>query len=629
MAGTNYFVRTTGSNSNSGMARTNAWSTIQWAVDHVGPGDTITVLAGTYAGALIQGAGLSNAPITLKADDGASVILNTKSATKGNSTHSSILWMEDWDNGTQPVAYWVIQGFEITKSLRYGIDIRGRSDQSNHHITLISNRVHNSTSTGIFTAFTDDPLIIGNISYSNGEHGVYHSNSGDRPIIRGNKLYRNAGCGVHMNADLTMGGDGIISDGLVENNTIYQNGTGGAGINMDGVNRTIVRNNLIYDSNNNSGIALFQQNGAIPSQYNLITFNTVIMSNRVSGGRCGWAMNVAATGCVSNRILNNIFYSSDSMRGAIMIAAPSIPGLVCDYNALQSCFSTDGGNTNFITNFTTWQALGYDTHSVIASPTQLFVSLTSSNYHLASSSPAIDIGTAVAGVVADIEGQARVQGNAPDAGAYESVPPPVCSIAVSGGAVTPSGVVIVPKGGNTNFLVRSSSHYHVSGLYTNAVPITSYTYDSLLTNVVFTWNGINTNGTFSATYAENMWNNTPETWLAQFYPGNTNYAAMANSDTDHDGLTAWQEYRTGTDPTNSASALRISKLIPQASSNRVEWLAGQAGAATSFNVFRCTSLGGSWELVATTTKDSSGTNTWWDTNLPSGQPVYYRVATGN
>lgn len=625
-AGTNFYVSTTGNNSNSGTARTNAWNTIQWAVDHVGPGDTITVLAGTYAGALIQGAGLSNAPITLKADDGASVILNTKNP-KGNSTHSSILWMEDWDSGTTPVAYWIIQGFEITKSPRYGIDIRGRSDQSNHHITLISNRVHNSTSTGIFTAFTDDALIAGNISYSNGEHGVYHSNSGDRPVIRGNTLYRNTACGVHMNGDLTMGGDGTISDGLVENNIIYLNGTSGSGVNMDGVIRTTVRNNLIYNSPNNSGIALFKTDGALPSQNNLITYNTVIMSRGGTSG--GWAMNVANAGCVSNRILNNIFYSYDSLRGAIAFAAPSIPGVVCDYNALQSKFSTDGGNVSFISSLASWQALGYDTHSVIATPTQLFFSVTSSNYHLAASSPAIDIGTSVAGVIADIEGQSRVQGNAPDAGAYESVPPPVCSITVSSGAITPSGVVIVPKGGNTNFLVRSSNHYHISGLYTNQAPVTSYTYDNLLTNVVFDWNGITTNGTFGATYTENMWNNTPESWLAQFYPDATNYADAANSDTDHDGLTAWQEYRTGTDPTNSTSNLRISRLVPQATSNRVEWLSGPAGAATTFNVYRCTSLGGSWELVATTPKDSSGTNTWWDTNIPSGQPVYYRIATGN
>jgi hypothetical protein len=45
-AATNYFVSTTGNNTNPGTTRTTAWRTIQWAVDHVGPGDSIMVLAG-------------------------------------------------------------------------------------------------------------------------------------------------------------------------------------------------------------------------------------------------------------------------------------------------------------------------------------------------------------------------------------------------------------------------------------------------------------------------------------------------------------------------------------------------------------------------------------------------------
>ena len=96
VSATTYYVGTTGNDSNPGTARTNAWRTLQSAVNHVSPGDTIIVLAGTYAGALIEHAGLPAAPITLKADDGASVLLNTKNPI-GNTTHNSIIWLEDWD----------------------------------------------------------------------------------------------------------------------------------------------------------------------------------------------------------------------------------------------------------------------------------------------------------------------------------------------------------------------------------------------------------------------------------------------------------------------------------------------------------------------------------------------------
>ena len=72
-----------------------------------------------------------------------------------------------------------------------------------------------------------------------------------------------------MNGDLSQGGDGTISDGLIEQNTIYENGVGGcAGINMDGVTNTLIRNNLLYQ-NHATGIAIFQQDGAVCSHDNI------------------------------------------------------------------------------------------------------------------------------------------------------------------------------------------------------------------------------------------------------------------------------------------------------------------------------------------------------------------------
>ena len=52
-----------------------------------------------------------------------------------------------------------------------------------------------------------------------------------------------------MNGDVSLGGDGIISNALVENNVIYDNGLGGgSGINCDGVQDSVIRNNLIYNA---------------------------------------------------------------------------------------------------------------------------------------------------------------------------------------------------------------------------------------------------------------------------------------------------------------------------------------------------------------------------------------------
>jgi parallel beta-helix repeat protein len=73
------------------------------------------------------------------------------------------------------------------------------------------------------------------------EHGIYVSNSGDRPVLRRNRVHDNNASGIQLNADLSAGGDGIITGALIEANVIYNNGTGGgAAINLDGVQNSIV-----------------------------------------------------------------------------------------------------------------------------------------------------------------------------------------------------------------------------------------------------------------------------------------------------------------------------------------------------------------------------------------------------
>ena len=108
---------------------------------------------------------------------------------------------------------------------------------TDNHVTIRGNVCDQNNTWGIFTGFSDDLLIQGNIaSRSATQHGIYVSNSGDRPAIRGNMVWGNAGSGIQLNADLSSGGDGIISAALIDGNTIYDNGRlGGSGINCDGI----------------------------------------------------------------------------------------------------------------------------------------------------------------------------------------------------------------------------------------------------------------------------------------------------------------------------------------------------------------------------------------------------------
>ena len=425
-AGT-YYVATNGLDSANGLSRTSAWQRIQHAVQTVGPGDTITVLAGDYAGALIQQSGTSNAPITLRADDGARVVLN---APGPSNRHTSILEVETF-NGDGTVAYWNIEGFRVTGAPRYGIDVR-----STHHIAIRSNVVCESHVTGIFTPFCYDMTIEGNESASNGEHGIYYNNSSDRFVIRRNVLHHNANCGLHMNGDLSVPppdgtpwvGDGILSDGLVEGNVVFLNGTnhnGGAGINMDGVTHTVIRNNVLATTPNNSGIALYQTDGGVPSSTNWIVNNTILMA--ADGG---WAINIVDAGCVSNTVLNNVLYNLHPWRGVISIPDPGLAGFRSDYNTVMDRFSIDGGANRI--GLAAWQAYGYDVHSLSTTPSALFVD-PAQDYHLRTNSPAIDRAIPDASVTNDFDGIPRgLDGNgdgtnAWDMGAFEFVRPGVDS----------------------------------------------------------------------------------------------------------------------------------------------------------------------------------------------------------
>jgi len=69
--GATYYVRTDGNNGNSGSTNsaTGAWATIDWAADHVLPGDVVRIQAGTYSARVTPGAsGTSGNTITFVAD---------------------------------------------------------------------------------------------------------------------------------------------------------------------------------------------------------------------------------------------------------------------------------------------------------------------------------------------------------------------------------------------------------------------------------------------------------------------------------------------------------------------------------------------------------------------------------
>jgi hypothetical protein len=392
-AATDYYVAPGGSDAQSGTSPASAWATLQKAADTVTAGDTVHVADGNYAGFDLRRSGTALSPIVFLADGSAAAITSNNGVTPDGIN-------------VENAAHVVLDGFVVQGRTRAGIRAA-----VGHHITIRGCRCGNNGRWGIFTGFVDDLVIEDNETWGSVlEHGIYVSNSGDRPRIRRNHSHDNHAIGIHMNGDLSQGGDGTISEALVEDNVIHGNGVGGgSGINMDGVVDSVVRNNLLFD-NHASGISLYRIDGATGSTGNLVSHNTVI---NASDAR--WCINIsdASTG---NTLRNNILFNHHSFRGAITLDPSSAPGFSSDYNSLMSRFSVNGGST--VISLASWQALGRDTHSFLAAPTDHFVS-PSSDFHLLPTSPAIDAGTAAGSSATDLDGNPRPVGSAPDLGPYE------------------------------------------------------------------------------------------------------------------------------------------------------------------------------------------------------------------
>jgi parallel beta-helix repeat protein len=416
-----YYVATNGNDTFNGSSFA-PWATLQHAVEAIAPGDTILVRSGTYAGCRIRNSGTAAAPKTLARDTGATVVINTPGP---QNSHTSLIEIEN-GSGTE-VTDWVVDGFEVANSPHHGIDIR-----ITNRITIRNCYAHHSAQAssgdGIFLAFSSHPLLENNEVAFNTEHGIYDSNSADYPTIRGNRSHNNSGGGIQLNADYsskcpcgTTVRDGIISFALLENNVIYENGApnGGSAINWDGVDDSVIRNNLIYD-NHAFGISLFSTDGSHGSSRNKVYNNTIVMA---IDGR--WCVNIPkskgnGTSPVGNIVKNNILYTDRADKGAIAVYATTAGILTSDYNAVADRFSTNGG-TSVTSTLAQWRAAsGNDTHSFVSTPAALFVNAAAKDYRLAAGSPAIDTGASLgADVPADIVGTTRPQRLGYDIGCYE------------------------------------------------------------------------------------------------------------------------------------------------------------------------------------------------------------------
>ena len=411
-----YYVSNDGNDSWSGTSPSSAFATLQYAADICTPGDSILAMDGYFTGFDLRSGGTESAPIVFTTTGEDAWIDSENPVTTDGINLEGADWV-------------VIDGFNLADLPRNGIRV-----VLSEHVTVRNCFCDNCYERGIFTGFADWVTIEYNeCQYSIDEHGIYHSNSGDHPVIRYNICHNNNACGIHINGDESAGGDGIISDAQVYGNVIYENGiAGGSGINCDGVVESRIFNNLLY-MNHASGISLFQIDGATGSQH-VEVYNNIIV--QPDDGR--WGININ-NGSSHATLLNNIVLSAHSYRGSISIDSSSLEGFQSNYNLVEDRLSIDEGET--VISLDEWQALGYGNSSIVCSSwSTTFANWMNGDYHHSPASQAVDSGTnAVQTVVTeDIQGVSRPQGSGFDMGCYEMYPAGIGEQSVSG---YPVGVV--------------------------------------------------------------------------------------------------------------------------------------------------------------------------------------------
>jgi hypothetical protein len=398
---TNYYVKSTGSDSNNGLSFATAFKTIQTATNKVKAGDSILVYDGFYKGFdhFYKNSGSAGHEIVYYAM-GNDVVIN-QSCGRGYDGLNI-----EGNDFIQVIGFKV---FGISDPVGTGED--GIRAVLANHIT-IRNCIVDSCYRGIFTGYTDDFLAENNIcKRSFGEHGIYVSNNSDRVIIRNNLCFNNKAAGIQLNPDLSSGAPGISVDVKIYNNICYNNRIG---LNLQGIYYSEIYNNLIYNNGSGgggNGMTFFWGDAATGCNDVKVYNNTVIVP-----ATSQWA--ILAIDSDSLFVENNVLLSF-SNKGSLDIEA-GCTNYYSDYNLLNDKITLDQGSSYI--NFSSWQLMGHDTHSkLVKDNASVFKDLAGNDYHLSAASLAFNNGTSdVSNLVKyDLDSISRPQDGIYDIGCYE------------------------------------------------------------------------------------------------------------------------------------------------------------------------------------------------------------------
>jgi parallel beta-helix repeat protein len=452
-----YYVAPDGDDLNNDGSEAHPWQTIHKAADTMAPGDKVLVREGIYREAVhIEITGTADGPIIYQAHPGEQVILegqvsdddilneawqpydsppiyfahvsqwnlgqvfedgqelakvySTSVLRRGSwyiNEWQDILYIWCFDDAAPDehditlvlnhgfflngVDYITVDGFELRDFYLNGLILKESS-----HNTISSNLIHDSGASGIEVAYEDSAhnLLEGNITFHNGlqtggSSGISIWRGGPGNIVRRNISYNNK-----QPDELYADGNGFIVDlsfesgALLENNLAFDND--GSGISVTESSNVTIRNNTLA----HNGQGEFSEDN-----------------------RCG----IFVTGSGSQDgsvIVNNI--TSDNYRCELGITSDATSG---DYHIDYNNWYRSGGTPPIFWGGYQWTlaefqaSTSYGDHSLSIDPQ--FQSPAADNYHLRSTSEAIDAGDNENAPPDDLNGNPRPVNERVDVGAYE------------------------------------------------------------------------------------------------------------------------------------------------------------------------------------------------------------------
>lgn len=236
------------------------FATIARGISKLQPGDVLNVKGGIYK---------ESCTVAIKATREKPVVIRAAVAEDSDEC----AWIQATGRDgilVRESSYVTIEGLKVTGAARAGF-LAGGSD----HITFRSCISGDNGVWGIQTAMCDYITVDKCELYgSKEEHGVYFSTT-DHPTATDNRIHNNAECGIHMNGDLSEGGDGLITGAVIARNRISRCGSGGgAAINSDGVEKSTFEANVIEECLA-GGITSFKGDGKKGGSGNRIVGNVV------------------------------------------------------------------------------------------------------------------------------------------------------------------------------------------------------------------------------------------------------------------------------------------------------------------------------------------------------------------